>query len=726
MNNTAILELKKSTFYLNGLTCANCAAKIEEAIHEEGAYQDVSFSFATKKLQLKTELAEDLLAHELQSLVDRIEEGVVVDLKPGTMSDTCEDDQCAVDQDGRHLVLDSEQVPTDTNPTMAKAISLMKQHIRLIVGAIIVFSVILMKPPMPIALPGYIIAYSLIGGEVAYRAFRNLSKGNFFDENFLMTIATFGAFALGEYTEAVMVMFFYEIGEGFQDYAVDYSRRSIQSLLNIKAEYANLYENGVTKKVTPESLRLDDVILVKVGEKVPVDGKVIEGRSSVDTSALTGESLPRTLKVGDDVLSGAINKDGVFTMEVTKTYENSAVARILDMVENATGKKAKTEQFITKFARIYTPIVVFLAVALAVIPPILGFGDFREWLSRALIFLVISCPCALVLSVPLGYFAGLGVASRRGILIKGGNYLEALNTIDTFVFDKTGTLTEGNFVVQEISGEETLAYAAMIEAHSNHPIAQSILKAAESKGIVSGNRLDEIIEVAGQGMKGHLEGKVLLVGNERLMNSHEIHFNPTDFFGTVVYVAYDGAYVGAIHIADQLKTGVDKLAYSLKAKGAKALVMLTGDQNRIAAHVAEALSLDTYHSELLPEDKLTHVESYLDQGRKVLFVGDGINDAPVLARADIGVAMGGLGSDAAIEAADIVLMTDEPMKLNEALDIAAKTRRIVLQNIFFAIGVKLFFLTLGAMGIATMYEAIFADVGVALIAVLNSLRILKA
>jgi len=439
---------------------------------------------------------------------------------------------------------------------------------------------------------------------------------------------------------------------------------------------------------------------------------------------LTGESMPRFTTVDDKILSGSINVDATLRVNVTRTFENSTVARILDMVENATSKKAKTEQFITKFSRVYTPIVVVSAAILAIVPPLLGFGDFREWISRALIFLVISCPCALVLSVPLGFFGGLGAASRNGILIKGGNYLEALNGIDTFVFDKTGTLTKGNFVVQEVTGSDTLELAANLELHSTHPIAKSILKAYGKD--VSLENVTDVKEIGGEGLAGNYHGKALNVGNQRLMNRYNIKIDDSKHTGTIVYVAYDGQYEGAIYIADEIKEGVETLSHNLKSIGATEIVMLTGDQKRIADSVASALNIDVVHSELLPQDKMTHVEEKKEKGRRVLFVGDGINDAPVLARADIGVAMGGLGSDAAIEAADIILMTDEPSKLLDAKRIAKKTRQIVMQNIVFALSVKLFFIGLGAVGVATMYEAIFADVGVALLAVLNAMRVMKA
>ncbi len=707
-------QKRQITLYLNGLHCAGCAAKIETALQKHEKLSEVSFSFATKRLQFETYVEKVKIQRMIQEVVDRIEKGVVVEDSPSEKKNLIHllpGDITA----GADLVVEAED---------ASWVKFAKKHGKTIMGSVLLFAVLAIPLPEVARLLGYISAYLLIGGDIVLRAGKNLMRGQLFDENFLMTLATVGAFALGEYTEAVAVMLFYKVGEGFQDYAVDHSRRSIQSLLNIKAEYANLIVNGSTRKVIPDVLSLDDLILIRAGEKVPVDGVVVDGLSTMDTSALTGESMPRRVEKEDEILSGSINLDASLTVQVTKTFENSAVARILDMVENATSKKARTEQFITKFARIYTPIVVVSAVLLAVLPPVMGMGDFREWASRALIFLVISCPCALVLSVPLGFFGGLGAASRKGILLKGGNYLEALNKIDTFVFDKTGTLTKGNFAVQKITGDQTLKLAAALEVHSTHPIGQSILKAYGEERILES--VEDVKEIPGEGLAGRLNEKQLLVGNERLMRRYEIQISNSEYMGTIVHVALDGIYQGAIQIADEIKPGVEHLVERLKANGASEVIMLTGDQRHIAEKVAESLKIDRVFSELLPQDKMTHVEALIAEGKKVLFVGDGINDAPVLARADLGVAMGGLGSDAAIEAADMVLMTDEPMKLLEAKQIAKKTRRIVLQNIVFALGVKGFFLALGAMGVATMYEAIFADVGVALIAVLNSMRVMRA
>jgi len=676
---------------LNGLQCANCAVKIEKALQENVKLSNVTLSFATKKLYVESDLQTKSLQHLIQSEVDSIEEGITVG------SSISEEKQSAGD--------------------------FFNKHVKTILGAIILFTVLLTNMTQYIRIFMFITAYVLIGGDIALRAIKNLLKGKLFDENFLMFLATAGAFALGEYTEAVAVMLFYKVGLGFQEYAIDHSRRSIKSLLNIKAEYANLLEGSSTAKVTPQTLKVDDKIIVLAGEKVPVDGIITKGISTLDTSALTGESIPRLSEINGEVLSGFINIDAPLTVKVTRSFENSAVSRILHMVENATGKKAKTEQFITKFARIYTPIVVMSAVILALLPPLLGLGVYREWISRSLIFLVISCPCALVLSIPLGFFGGLGAASRKGILIKGGNYLEALNGIDTFVFDKTGTLTKGNFAVENVSGTETLRLAAQLEKHSTHPIAQSIV-AAYGKGIDE-SKTENIKEFPGLGLRGLYNKKELIVGNRRLMDQFSINHGERIGPGSTVYVAYDREFCGAIEITDEIKPTVENLAFELKKSGADKIIMLTGDLKGIAQSVASKLRIDSVYSELLPQDKMSHVERMINKGKKVLFAGDGINDAPVLARADIGVAMGGLGSDAAIEAADIVLMTDDPSKLLEARKIAHLTRKIVMQNIIFALSVKVFFLILGAMGHANMYEAIFADVGVALLAVLNSMRILK-
>ncbi|MBB6480392.1 heavy metal translocating P-type ATPase [Spirochaeta isovalerica] len=682
---------------LDGLNCASCAAKIEESLKANDFLKEVNFSFATKKLTVTSHIEREELKDLIQREVDKIEEGVTVSFGENR---------------------DREELSFSFRKFLRK-------HGSVLSGALIFLSITIFTFPDPVRLFLYGLSYILIGGDIVWKALKDLIKGKLFDENFLMTLATVGAFALGEWTEAVAVMLFYKVGEGFQDYAVDKSRRSIKSLLNIRAEFANRIKDGVISRVKPEDLVPGDLIMVKNGEKVPVDGLIREGKTRFDTSALTGESRPRSATEGEEILSGFINRGTPVVVEVRKEFINSAVSRILHMVENAAGKKAVTEQFITKFAKIYTPIVVTAALILAFVPPLLSMGTFGDWISRALIFLVISCPCALVLSVPLGYFGGLGTASRKGILIKGGNYLEALNNTDTFVFDKTGTLTKGNFSVESYSSDEVLELAALAEQHSTHPIARAVMEAyGKAPGL---HDLSGVEEIPGCGIKCVYRDKELLAGNEKLLRTFGIEHSIPATTGetTLIHIAYDGRFKGTINIRDEIKPSSIGLSAKLKALGAKKTVMLTGDRAAIAKSVAEELEIDEYRSELLPEDKLSYVEAMTAQGRKVLFAGDGINDAPVLAGAHIGVAMGGLGSDAAIEAADIVLMTDEPSKLIDAMHIARKTRKIVLQNIVFALGVKLFFLSLGALGMATMYEAVFADVGVALLAVLNSMRILK-
>ena len=579
----------------------------------------------------------------------------------------------------------------------------------------------------------YLGAYLLIGGEVILRAFRNLARGQVFDENFLMTIATMGAFAINEYPEGVAVMIFYQVGEFFQDYAVNKSRRSIAQLMDIRPDYANLVDGGEVRKVDPKKVKKDDLIVIRPGEKVPLDGLVMEGSSSMDTAALTGESIPRDVVAGDSVLSGFINRQGLLKVRVEKEYNESTVSKILDLVENAASKKAPTENFITRFARYYTPAVVFFALGLAIIPPLAIEGAlFSDWIYRALIFLVVSCPCALVISIPLGFFGGIGGASRHGILVKVGNYLEALNSVSTVVFDKTGTLTEGEFqVVQVVSKgrmteEELLQLAALGESHSSHPIAQSVLKA--NKLELDRGLLQDYKELAGLGILAHVDGRELLLGNSSLFKEKGIGTEAEDNGKTIIHISIDKEYQGYILIADKIKEKSKLAIQGLKDRGVENVVMLTGDRDQVALQVAEDLGIDSVYSELLPQDKVAVIEELtagLGKNKKLIFVGDGINDAPVLARADIGVAMGALGSDAAIEAADIVLMTDELLKLPLALDIASWTRRIVWQNIFFALGVKGIVLIMGAFGIATMWEAVFADVGVALIAVLNAMRVLR-
>ncbi|MEG6521954.1 heavy metal translocating P-type ATPase [Desulfotomaculum sp. 1211_IL3151] len=604
---------------------------------------------------------------------------------------------------------------------------------RILFGAVLFIAAAVMNPSdqwFKIALYG--LSYIVVGLDVVIKACKNIIKGRAFDENFLMTVATIGAMLIAEYPEGVAVMLFYQVGELFQSYAVDKSRKSIASLMDIRPDYANVKRGEELVKVDPDEVQTDDIIVIKAGEKVPLDGIVLKGKSMIDTSALTGESVPREVEVGSDILSGCINLNGVITAKVTKEYEESTVSKILDLVENASNKKSHSEQFITKFARYYTPIVVIIAVFLAIIPPLVLEGaTFGDWIYRALSFLVVSCPCALVLSIPLSFFGGIGGASRKGVLVKGSNYLEALAETEIIVFDKTGTLTKGVFLVQEIhaegvSQEELLEFTAYAESYSNHPISNSI-KQAYAKEIDSG-RIANVEEISGHGVIATIDGKKVLVGNSKLMKKMNMPYYEGELIGTVVHVAIDHIYAGYIVIADEVKADSAQAIKELKHANIKKTVMLTGDTQAVAAKVAKELGIDKVYSELLPGDKVEKVEELLLQKSekgKLAFVGDGINDAPVLARADIGIAMGGLGSDAAIEAADLVIMTDEPSKIATAIRISKKTLGIARQNIVIAIGIKVGILVLSALGITTLWAAIFADVGVTIIAVLNSFRALN-
>lgn len=579
----------------------------------------------------------------------------------------------------------------------------------------------------------FIISYLVVGCEILKKAVRNIFRGKVFDENFLMAVATIGAFAIGEFPEAVAVMLFYQVGELFQSYAVDKSRKSIASLMDIRPDYANIEKDGKVEKVDPDEVKIGDIIIVKTGEKIPLDGVVVEGTSSLDTMALTGESVPRVVKTEDEVLSGCINKDGLLKIRVTKEFGESTVSKILDLVENASSKKSKSENFITKFAKYYTPTVVIIAVLLAFIPPIIlkDFSTFSVWLYRALSFLVVSCPCALVISIPLSFFGGIGGASKMGILIKGSNYLEALANTETVVFDKTGTLTEGIFEVQDIYAEgiekdELLRIVAHAENYSNHPIAKSVKKAYNKE--IDENIIKNPQELSGKGIWARIDEKDILVGNEKLMLEEKIDFKKCDEVGTILYVAIDKKYVGYVLIADKIKQDSSKTIRELKAMNIKETVMLTGDKKEVGEYVAKKLNMDKVYTELLPDGKVEKVEELLKQKSekgKLVFVGDGINDAPVLTISDIGVAMGGLGSDAAIEAADIVIMTDETSKISKAINLSKKTMRIVRENIIFAIFVKIAVLVLTAFGASTMWEAVFADVGVSVIAIINALRMLN-
>ena len=577
----------------------------------------------------------------------------------------------------------------------------------------------------------YLVPYLVIGYDIVYKAARNISHGQVFDENFLMMIATFGAFGVGEYSEAVAVMLFYQVGELFQGYAVGKSRQSISDMMDICPEYANIEEDGVLKQVDPDDVEVGSIIVVKPGERIPLDGIVVEGESLIDTAALTGESVPRSAKAGDEIISGCVNGSGTLKVKTTKEFDDSTVAKILELVENASSKKAKVENFITRFAKYYTPVVTIGAVILAILPPLILGGGWAEWIQRACIFLVISCPCALVISVPLGFFGGIGAASKIGVLVKGSNYLEAVAEMTTIVFDKTGTLTKGEFKVTDVitensSKEELIELAALGEGYSNHPIANSIREAYGKE--LDLNRVTNTEEIAGHGIKAVIDGKTVLLGNEKLMKSESIFYTPCKSMGTVVYVACNGVFEGAVVISDTIKDGAKEAIHDMKQVGVRHTVMLTGDRKEAAETVAQTLGIDEAHAELLPGGKVEQVEALLKaekEKERLAFVGDGINDAPVLTRADIGIAMGSMGSDAAIEAADIVLMDDDVTKIASVVKIARKTLRIVKQNIVFALAIKALVLILGALGMANMWEAVFADVGVSVIAILNSMRTLN-
>ncbi|NLW23732.1 MAG: cadmium-translocating P-type ATPase [Clostridia bacterium] len=692
----------RKELFLQGLGCAHCAQKIEESVAklEEVLAVRVNFTTSTMALEMDPEVDFHRVLREIKKIVNNIESEVVVQEK---LPENEEFSELAVEK---------------------------KKLLKLGVGGFLFLLALLFEFSFPVELGFYLLSYILVGGEIIKKACINIARGQVFDENFLMFIATVGAFLIREFPEAVAVMLFYQIGETFQDLAVNRSRKSIKALLDIRPEYANLLRNGIEKKVDPQMVALGDVIIIKPGERVPLDGEVVEGTTFLDTVALTGESVPRKVEVGEKVLSGSINKTGVIKVKVTKEYGDSTVTKIIELVQNASNRKAPTENFISKFAAYYTPVVVFGALGLAFIPLLVIDGaQISDWVYRALVFLVVSCPCALVISIPLGFFGGIGGASRNGILVKGGNYLEALNYVSTVVFDKTGTLTKGVFRVSRImpqagfNREEVLKWAATAEVHSQHPIAKSILEAYE--GNIEVEKIETYTEIAGRGVKARYEGRNLTVGNDKLMAEENIACEKVTTLGTVVHVAVDGVYLGCLIISDEVKDDAEKTIDRLRKLGIKKQVMLTGDNREMAEQVAEKLKLDRVYAELLPDKKVEIVEELLkEQGpkEKLIFVGDGINDAPVLARADIGVAMGGLGSDAAIEASDVVLMTDEPGKLVDALLIARKTKTIVWQNIVFALGVKVFVLLLGALGLATLWQAVFADVGVALIAVLNAMR----
>ena len=702
-------------YLLKGLDCPNCSAKIEK---EVGELEGVALSEVNLMKQTLTVSMDHNKAASMLDMVTTIVHSHEPDVE---VSEQKADTSVAPDK--------KEKTPVYSDDDK-------KLTIRLISGAVI-YAVgmgltLFGHVSLPVELGVLIVAYIILGWDVVWQAVKNITRGQIFDEHFLMSLSTIGAFAIGEYPEAVAVMLFYQIGEFFQSLAVKRSRKSISDLMDIRPDSATVRRNGELVVVAPETVSIGELIVVKPGEKVPLDGIVTEGESMLDTRALTGESVPRSIRKGEEALSGCVNQSGVLTIKVTKSFGESTVTKIIDLVENASSRKAPTENFITTFARYYTPIVVGMAAILAIIPPVILGGGWSEWLRRGFVFLIVSCPCALVISIPLTFFGGIGAASKRGVLVKGSNYLEALNKVSVVVFDKTGTLTKGVFKVVDITvefgftKEQVLEYAAQAESYSNHPIAKSIQEAfgkTIDQSVLSGYE-----EISGHGIRVLIGGKRVLAGNSKLMDSEKVSYAACQSAGTKVYIAVDGRYAGCIVIADEVKDDSQNAIASLKKIGVEKTVMLTGDDEKIGKAVAEQLGLDEYYAQLLPDQKVEKLE-YLDQhktkGSKLTFVGDGINDAPVLARADVGIAMGGLGSDAAIEAADVVLMTDEPSKLVDAIDVAKATKRIVMQNIIIALGIKSVFLILGALGIAGMWEAVFGDVGVTIIAVLNAMRILK-
>lgn len=702
----------KQDIKLEGLSCANCALKIENKILQIEGVTFASVNFANQNMIVESDLEIDV---------------VQLNKKLINVSKTIEPDIELI------FKQDVENTKTDNDEHDNNDFSLRIQLFKLLVGGGLFAIGLIFEFETNIELIIFLLSYIIVGGEIVIKAIKGIVSGQIFNENFLMSIATIGAFIIGEYPEGVAVMLFYLVGELFQDLAVDHSRKSIKKMMNIRPEYANLLRDNNIARVKPESVNIGEIIIVNPGEKIPLDGIVIDGSSMVDTAALTGESIPRELLVDDQAISGIINLNGVLTIRVNKSYEDSTVSKILDLVENASTRKAPTEKYISKFAAVYTPIVVFLALALAVLPPLLFQGEsYNVWVYRALVFLVISCPCALVISIPLGFFGGIGGASKRGILVKGSNYLEALNDVEIVIFDKTGTLTKGVFTVtssnpkEGFTEDELFEYAAYAENYSNHPIAKAIL--SKYKKTININRISEYKDLPGYGISLKIDNKNILVGNSKLMIKENVDFEEVKTNGSIIYVSSDLNFIGSIIVSDEIKIDSKQTIKELKKLGVKKTVMLTGDRKSVGEEIGKYLEIDEVFSELLPTDKIDkfeQIESTKSTKGKIIFVGDGINDAPVLARTDIGIAMGGLGSDAAIEAADVVIMTDEPSKIITAIKVAKKTRRIVYQNIILAMVVKGIFLVLGAFGIASMWEAVFADTGVALLAVFNALRVMN-
>ncbi len=751
---------------LEGLDCAHCASKIEAQVNKLENINEASLNFINKSLTIEHSSNDNIIFEAVEKIVHKLEPHVKVfmnkeeehdHIHAESHSHNNSDCDCGEDHNedhthdhsdcncggnhghGKHDSHDNKKSSHDNASSDGHGHShdlngdTKKTLIRLFAAAILFIPAVIFESNKTLSMILSIASYIIIGYDIILRAVKNILNGQVFDENFLMAVASIGAIIIGEYPEAAGVMLFYQTGEYFQSIAVNKSRKQIKSLLNIKPEFANLKTDSGITKVKPEAIKINDIIIVKPGEKVPLDGVIIEGSSTIDTSALTGESMPVDKVIGNDVLSGSINLTGVLTVKVTKIFKESTVSKILYLVEKASNKKSETENFITKFAKYYTPAVVALAAIIAIVPPLIFNDPFYDWLYRGLIFLVVSCPCALVLSIPLTYFSGLGAASKYGILIKGGNYLEALSNSEIAVFDKTGTLTEGKFEVTEIktfgeiSENDLLSVAAHGEFYSNHPIATSIKEKFASQ--INEEFIKDYEEIAGFGIKAKVDGKIVLLGNEKLMNQENISFEKaTDKPGTVLYVSIDGKFAGFIVISDKIKKDVNNLVSRLKSAGIKKVVMLTGDNRVTANFVKNKLGLDEVYSELLPTDKVDKVEELFKSKHvkgKLLFVGDGINDAPVLMRADVGFAMGGIGSDAAIESADVVIMNDEPTKVYESIEIAKKTKSIVWQNIIFSLGVKLLVMILTVYGNVTMPLAVFADVGVAIVAILNASRILR-
>jgi Cd2+/Zn2+-exporting ATPase len=694
--------MKEIVLELEGLNCAGCAAKIEKLTNDIIGVDNATLDFVSKKLKvnIEEEKQSNSIIAEIKAIVKKLEPDVVV-----------------IEKDQHKHSHDHGDVKKS-------------EIIKIIFGGILFIMPWLLKLEGTPRFIMYLIAYLVVGLEIVIRAIRNLLAGQPFDEYFLMTVATAGAFAIGEYPEGVAVMLFYQVGELFQGLAVNHSRRSISSLLDIRPDYANLEKNDEVIVVNPKAIHVGDFIIIKSGEKVPLDGIIVEGKSSVDTSNITGESVPRTVNVGDKVLSGFVNKEGLLKIKVEKEFGESTISKILDLVENASSKKAPTENFITKFARYYTPVVVFTALAIGLLPPLFLSYDIKDWAYRAFVFLVISCPCALVISIPLGFFGGIGGASKTGVLIKGGNFLEGLNEVDTIVFDKTGTITKGIFKVTEVESfnglkkEDILELAAYGEVYSNHPIGMSIVE-AYGKEIVK-DKIKNYKEISGKGIQAEINGNQILIGNKKLFEDSGIEFIEKETIGTVAYIGKDNIHVGTIVVSDEIKENVSREIEDIKAQGIKNTIMLSGDREETVQQVGKLVGIDKIYGNLLPQDKVEIFEEIMGKSQgKVAFVGDGVNDAPVLARADIGIAMGGLGSDAAIEASDIVIMTDEIGKIAIGMKIAKNTKKIVTQNIILALTIKFVVLTLGAFGKATMWEAVFADVGVSIIAILNSIRALK-